>query len=466
MTRAWVLILGLVSLPLFAQKGKQIEVKTQKSSITREQEMQLGKEAAAQVEREMEIVKNQEIESWLNQIGQRLAKAPQANAYPYYFKLVNEPSINAFALPGGPMYVHTGLLDAADNEGEVAGVLAHEMSHVALRHGVAQMGKQQTWGTLFGLAGAAIGMATTDADGQCGLLCQIGGLGAGIGGSSVLMKFSRGYEKDADLNGARMMASVGYDPMQLPKFFEKLEAKSGSAGAPKGLGQWLSSHPAAGSRAQSVAQDIQFYPKRDYTTSSGNFTRVKQLVGSLPPPKPKPAFLILAKQGASPRSNLPSGFRDYQANGFAVAYPGTWRIGQHKDGGSIFIAPQGGAAQGQGGEIELILGAMVDYYVPQGGAGSVNLDGATKAFLETLRNGDQNLRWGTSTRETVGGQPGLMTRLTTRTSLQQEPEQVVYLRTVARDAGLWYLVLGAPPSRLGELDPVFRQIVATVQFPK
>jgi hypothetical protein len=280
------------------------------------------------------------------------------------------------------------------------------------------------------------------------------------------MKFSRGFEKDADLNGARMMASVGYDPMQLPKFFEKLEAKSGKAGAPSGLGQWLSSHPAAGSRAQSVAQDIQFYPKRDYTTDSGNFTRVKQLVGSLPPPKPKPAFLILAKQGAGSRSNLPSGFRDYQANGFAVAYPGTWRIGQHKDGGSIFLAPQGGAAQGQGGEIELILGAMVDYYVPQGGAAAVNLESSTKAFLEALRNGDQNLRWGTSDRVTVGGQPALMTRLTTRTSLQQEPEQVVYLHTVAREAGLWYLVLAAPPSRLGELDPVFRQIVATVQFPK
>ena len=465
MTRAWILILGL-SLPLFAQKGKQVEVKTQKSSITREQEMQLGKEAAAQVEREMEIVKNQEIETWLNTIGQRLAKAPQSNAYPYYFKLVNEPSINAFALPGGPMYVHTGLLAAADNEGEVAGVLAHEMSHVALRHGVAQMGKQQTWGTLFGLAGAAIGMATTSADGQCGMLCQIGGLGAGIGGSSVLMKFSRGYEKDADLNGARMMASVGYDPMQLPKFFEKLEAKSGQSGAPKGLGQWLSSHPAAGSRAQTVAQDIPFYPKQDYTAGTGNFARVKQLVASLPPPKPKPASLILAKQGATPRSNLPSGFRDYQANGFAVAYPGTWKIGQHKDGGSLFIVPQGGAAQGQNGEIELILGAMIDYYVPQGGSASVNLEGTTKAFLETLRNGDQNLRWDASSKATVGGQPALMTRLTTRTSLQQDPEQVVYLHTVAREAGLWYLVLAAPPSRLSEAEPLFKQIAATVEFAK
>src|SRR6185369_3560086 len=234
-----------------------------------------------------------------------------------YFKLVNEPSINAFALPGGPMYVHTGLIQAADTEGEVAGVLAHEMSHVALRHGAAQMGKQQTWGTIFGIAGAALGAATVDSQGECGMLCQLGQLGAGIGGSSVLMKFSRGFERVADLNGARMAAASGYDPMNLPKFFEKLAAKSGQSGEPKGLALWMSSHPASGSRAQYVSEDVRFYPKREYTTDTGEFSRIRQVVASLPPPKPKPGALILAKQGAKPRTNLPTGFRDYQANGFA-----------------------------------------------------------------------------------------------------------------------------------------------------
>ena len=143
----------LLPLAAYAQKrpAKQSEVKIQKTSLTRDQELQLGKEAAAQVEREMEVVKSPEVEAWLNQIGQQLAKTPQANAYPYYFKLVNDDSINAFALPGGPMYVHTGLIKAADNEAEVAGVLGHEMSHVALRHGAAQISKQQTWGSIFGV---------------------------------------------------------------------------------------------------------------------------------------------------------------------------------------------------------------------------------------------------------------------------------------------------------------------------
>src|SRR5690349_24954954 len=96
----WALILVSISLVSYAQKvPKQTEVKVQKTSMTRDQEVQLGKEAAAEVEHEVEVIKNPEVEAWLNQIGQQLAKAPQANAYPYYFKLVNEKSINAFALP-------------------------------------------------------------------------------------------------------------------------------------------------------------------------------------------------------------------------------------------------------------------------------------------------------------------------------------------------------------------------------
>jgi len=445
-----------------AQKGKQAEVKIQKTSMTRDQEIKIGKDAAAQVEREMEVVKNPEAEAWLNQIGQQLAKTPQANAYPYYFKLVNEDSINAFALPGGPMYVHTGLIKAADNEGEVAGVLAHEMSHVALRHGAAQMSKQQTWGTLFGVLGAAVG-ALGGTDGQCGLLCQAGQVGVGLGGQSVLMKFSRGFEHDADLNGARMMASAGYNPIELANFFDKLLAKSGAANEPKGLQLWLSSHPASGNRVQYVSEDIKYYPKREYTTNTGNFVRVKSLVASLPPPKPKPATLLQTKQGAPPRTNIPSGFKDYQANGFAIAYPSTWQVGMPEQGGSLYIIPQGGVNKSQSGGVELIAGAMIDYYVPQAGAGSVSLETSTDEFIKDLEKGDKTLRADRPSRISVGDKPAMLTRLTTKTSDQQD--QTVYLYTVARDAGLWYAVLAAPSPKLGEFDGIFRQMTPTVVFP-
>jgi beta-barrel assembly-enhancing protease len=452
-------------LPLLVAADKaprQQEVKVQRTSMTREQEIQLGKEAASQVEREMEVIQNREIESWLNRIGQQLAKTPQANAYPYYFKLINEDSINAFALPGGPMYVHTGLIRAADREGEVAGVLAHEMSHVALRHGAAQMGKQQTWGTLFGVLGAATGMLSSK-DGQCGMLCQAAQIGVGLGGASVLSKFSRSFEKDADLNGGRMLASSGYDPIDLAKFFEKLQGQAGKQGEPKGLELWLSSHPASGSRVKYVSDDIQFYPKKPYTATTGQFDRVKTVLATLPKPKPKPAEMLLAKQGASPRTNLPAGFKDLQTVGFAVGYPSAWKAGQpDQNSKTIYLVPENGLIQQQNGGLELISGGMIDYYRPQK---SGQLDAATTEFVQLLQKGDANMKTDAPARVRVGNKAGLMTRATTKTSKSGELDQVVYLYTVQQEAGLWYMVLAAPPSELGALDPTFRSMVQTVLFP-
>ena len=464
-----LLVLAL-AVPAFASSAsaqrtpKQADVRVQKTNLSRDQELQIGKQFAGQVEREVEVIHNPEIETWLNKIGQNLAKTPQANAYPYYFKLVNDDSVNAFALPGGPMYVHTGLLKAADSEGEVAGVLAHEMSHVALRHGAAQITKQQTYGALFQVIGLAAGTLTADQNGQCGLVCQISQAGASLGENSLIMKFSRGYEHDADLNGARMMSSAGYDPIQLPQFFEKLEKTQGTAAEPKGLALWLADHPPTGSRIQYVSDDIKFYPQRSYATSTGDFTRIKKQLATIPPPRPQPGKLILAKQGATPRTNLPTGLKDYSANGFSIAYPADWQVGQAQPGSSLYLIPQGGVAKDQNGGVELLSGAMIDYYVPQAGASSTNLDTSTREFLDGLQKGDANLKSAKPERVDIAGKPALRTRITTKTSLQQEPDQVVYLYTVPRPSGLWYIVLATQPSKLNAFDPVAAQMVQTIQF--
>ena len=458
--RLFVLLL-LLPVTVFPQKKnqpQQRQVKIQNPrGVTQQQEIQLGKEAAAQVEKSMEVVKNPTVEAWLNRIGGKLAKTPEANAYPYYFKLVNEESINAFALPGGPMYVHTGLLKAADSESQVAGVLAHEMSHVALRHGVAQMSKAQTMQTLFGLAGAAAGMTGS------GLISEIGQIGSGLGLNLSLTKFSRDYERDADLNGARMMASAGYNPLDLAGFFEKLQAEMGSAGQPKGLEKWFTDHPAPANRRQYIEEDAQFYPARQYTASTGDFAKVQQAVNGIPPPKKRPAQLLQPVQNAQARQGLPQGYRDLQLAGFAIAYPDGWQPGQSKGGGGIYIAPQGGVVQSQRGGIELIAGALLDYYEPQ--SASVELQPSTNALLQALKQGDQNLRAESPQKAQVGGKPALMTRLTTRVSTGQDPNQVVYFYTVARPEALWTLALAAPQSQAQQAEPLFQQIVKTVHFP-
>jgi Zn-dependent protease with chaperone function len=443
------------------KKGKvpqQREVKIQKTSLTKQQEEQLGKEAAAEVERTTEVIHNPAAEAWLNRIGQRLAKTPEANAYPYYFKLVNDQSINAFALPGGPMFVHTGLIDAADNEDQVAGVLAHEMSHVALRHGANQMSKQQTWQTIMGVVGAAAGMT---GGGECGLLCQAIQMGGGLTENAVLMRFSRDHERDADLNGARMMAAAGYNPLELAHFFEKIQAEQGTSAAPKGLASFLSDHPNPGNRIQYIEDDIQFYPKRQYNAATGEFTQIKQIVEALPPPKKKPGALLQPVQGKA-RQGLPSGYKDLETQGFAIGYPGTWQAGAAQTGGSIFVVPQGGAAKSQTGGVELILGAMLDYYEPKNG--KPDLQASTAEYLQSLKQGDSNMRLETPKQVQLAGKPGLMTKLTTKTSNQAEPDQVVYLYTAVQGDLLFSLAVAAPPSKLSEAEPVFNQMIGTLEL--
>ena len=125
--------------------------------FSKDQDIQLGKESAAQVEQQMEVVKDPRLQAFIDRIGKRLAAQPQAGGFPYTFKVVNDPSINAFALPGGPTFVNSGLIAAADNEDQLAAVMAHEISHVSLRHGTNQATKANFVQLPAMLAGAVMG---------------------------------------------------------------------------------------------------------------------------------------------------------------------------------------------------------------------------------------------------------------------------------------------------------------------
>jgi Putative Zn-dependent protease, contains TPR repeats len=183
--------------------------------FSKEQDVQLGREAAAQVERQMPVVRDSELNSYIQRIGARLAATPEAGGFPYTFKVVNDSSINAFSLPGGPTFVNTGLIKAAENESQLAGVLAHEISHVALRHGTNQASKANLIQIPAALLGSVVG-------GGGSMLGQLAQLGIGLGANSVLLKFSRTAERQADLLGAQIMSRAGYNPIEMARFFEKL----------------------------------------------------------------------------------------------------------------------------------------------------------------------------------------------------------------------------------------------------
>ena len=236
--------------------------------FSKDQDIQLGKEAAAEIEKQVEIIDNKELNAYITSIGQKLAAQPQADKYPYTFKVVNDPSINAFALPGGPAFVNTGLIAAADNEAQIAGVLAHEIMHVALRHGTNQATRANLIQLPAMLAGAAIGSES--------MLGQLAQLGIGLTADSVLLKYSRTAETQADLMGAQMAAQVGYNPIEIARFFEKLEAEGGARGP-----QFFSSHPNPGNRTQAIQEEIRYMPKRQYNADSGQLPRMKAIVAKL-----------------------------------------------------------------------------------------------------------------------------------------------------------------------------------------
>src|SRR5256885_13448575 len=195
-------------------------------------DVKLGRDAAAQAEQQFPLLRDARVDSYVESVGQRLVAAiPSEFQHPefrYYFKVVNASDINAFALPGGPMYVNRGMIQAARTEGEMAGVMAHELSHVALRHGTAQATKAQKYGLLAGILGIA------------GTI--LGGPGVGQLAQApfavYFLKFSREYETEADLLGARIMANAGYDPRDLANMFQTIERQGGGGG-----GGFLSGHP-------------------------------------------------------------------------------------------------------------------------------------------------------------------------------------------------------------------------------
>src|SRR6188768_544278 len=237
------LIVTLTTTSVFAQT----KVTPPKNKYTPQQDVEIGREAAAEVRKQYPIITDSQIRAYVERLGGRLVAAapPELNnpVFEYSFTPVNLKEINAFALPGGPMFVNRGMFEAAKSEGEVVGVMAHELSHVLLRHGTANATKAQglQLGQLAGaIAGAVVG----------GGLGSVISQGSQFGLGTWLMRYSREYEKQADILGAQMMARAGYDPRDLARVFENIERQARS-----GNPQWLSDHPNPGNRSQYIAQE-------------------------------------------------------------------------------------------------------------------------------------------------------------------------------------------------------------------
>jgi predicted Zn-dependent protease len=226
-----------------------------------DQDVQIGQSAAAQAERQLPMLRDGSVDGYVNAIVARLASAAPGPRFPYRAKVVNAADINAFALPGGYLYVNRGLIEAARNESELAAVVAHEMAHVAERHGTEQVTK--AYGAQAGVS--LLASLLGGKDHRLGLGEQLVG---SLGVNALFMKFSRDAETEADRVGAQMMARAGYDPMAMATFFELLQARQRSS--PGAVQQFFSSHPSPANRAAKARAQAA-------TLGRGNGTRVGNL---------------------------------------------------------------------------------------------------------------------------------------------------------------------------------------------
>jgi beta-barrel assembly-enhancing protease len=233
------------------------------TSISRQQQEQLGLQAMAEVYKQMPVLPDSHPAArYVQQLGRKLVGViPEQYSWPYQFHVIQNKDINAFALPGGPIFINLGTIQAAQSEAQLAGVMSHEMSHVYMQHSAKSIPKQEFAQIFAGVLGAVLPGSTA------GNLARVG---IQFGAGSLLLKYSRKDEAQADAVGAIVMYKAGYNPHALADFFKTLEQQSG------GSLQFLSDHPNPGNREQAIAREVRNWPPKNFVADSPTFARVKE----------------------------------------------------------------------------------------------------------------------------------------------------------------------------------------------
>jgi predicted Zn-dependent protease len=270
-----------VSLPFVAAilvsatLAAQTRIDPRKNSFTPAQDVQLGRQAAADVRQQLPMLNDRASEDLVQRIGSRLVAAVPARfrqpAFRYSFDVVNLREINAFALPGGPMFLNRGMLQAARTDDEVAGVMAHELSHVILRHGTLQAAKAQKF-QLGAIAGQVLGSIVGGRTGQ--VISQ----GSQVGLGTYFLKYGREYEREADLLGAQIMSRAGYNPRDMANMFKTIQQQGGGRGP-----EWLSDHPDPGNRYAAINREAASLRVAGAANTGAAFDAVRARLEQMPP---------------------------------------------------------------------------------------------------------------------------------------------------------------------------------------
>ncbi len=374
---AWAVILAISFLAPLAVQARY-QPKPAWNMFSRQRDIEIGKDAAATTDKQLPLLKDSDpITHYIRRLGQELAAHAPEPAYPYTFKVVSQKEINAFALPGGPIYINLGTIQAADKEAQVVGVLAHEMGHVIMRHGTAAASKQIVAQVPLQILG---GMMAP------GVGADLARFGISFGVGSYFLKNSRAAEAQADLVGTNLMYDTGYDPRALPEFFLKLEKEGGARGP-----QFLSDHPNPGNRAEAVSREVSTLPPKQYLPESLEFRDIKRQAAGMKAMSAQQIAEWQKQQGGtvgevSPAEVMPSGnFKSLDHSAFRISYPDNWDV-LGDESSAVTIAPRAGMS-----ENAVAYGVIINGYQPEGGQ-AASLDDATHQLIQSLRQSNPDLR--------------------------------------------------------------------------
>ena len=486
---------AIVALTLMSGiANAQTSVKPGWNLFSPQDDVQIGQQSAVQAEQQLPILNDNQVQAYVNRIGQRLAQNAGGPQFQYQFKVVNASDINAFALPGGYVYVNRGVLDQARNEGEVAGVLAHEISHVALRHGTHQASKayaaQAGLSILGGILGGRVG------GGAAQIINAVGGLGL----NALFLKYSRDLESQADVRGSQILAASGYSPQDMINFFKTLESVDTAKKT-----NWMSDHPAPPDRIARIQRESEMLHVAANPTS--NVAELNQIKADMSRYGRAPTSQQIA-QGVSPStgttnngrtrsssqtssgSSIPniqvdapsSTMRSYTAPSgvYRISYPSNWSVYQEGSTG-VTIAPQGGVGE-INGRTEVVYGAMINHYDPFGSSGTasnlrnsggsnspymgnVTLETATSDLLGQIRQQSPYLRTiNNSTQKfNVSGGRALATALRGTDPNTGLTERVNVITRQLEDGHLLYMLFITPEQDASRYGPVLQAMVNSLQ---
>ncbi|CAN5731455.1 hypothetical protein BH20ACI4_BH20ACI4_07460 [soil metagenome] len=456
---AFVMVWTMLIFPIASVAQTRVEMPKNKYKV--QDDVKIGREASQEVEKQFPILNDYQATQYVENVGERLVRAipPQFQqpAFDYRFKVVNARDINAFALPGGPMYVNRGMIEAAKSEGEMAGVMAHEISHIALRHATAQQTKlnnplNQILGIGAILGGAILGGQTGAAIGQT--------LAAGY-----FLRYSRDYERQADTLGAQIMARAGYDPRDLANMFRTIEGQSGGNRAP----EWLSSHPDPGSRYQNINREAQLLriSPGEATQDTRAFQNTQARLRRLPQAPTMAEIERNAQNGRSTQSPTNNGRYDRNVpfpssrvqrytsgNWISLNYPSNWRALEEQS--QVWLTPDG--AYGKDG---ITHGTLIGIANTRNN----NLDQATEDYVNGILQANNYLRRQTNfSRTTISGRQGYYTTLSGRSPVTGETENATVYTTQLRNGQLFYIVAVSPADEASRYNYAFRNLIRSIRL--